>query len=329
MSVKNTMLGGTDWDAEDLYYQDLNDTFSRTIQAALCGLESRTPMARLPAFGRGIILGAGAQESLTNVTNDGDILHTTSTGAYSITFPAVILPSSKQVFGVHANGIVGSKITDVDISHTSTSATDIVSNVGLYKAISFGFSFSWDEGFGGSQSGQVRFTDGSTHATVLSSFTTGHEEQVRYDGVMNIYFGPSHDEAVVHYKYNVHREDKNGYAYRETAASIGPKEKWAFIDLSALSGTVDLELNSTIGHHPAAVEFQTYGAAGYSDNEFDSFVTISISTDEGSSWTAIEGNGVSASATASGSSIKVKLEGTASASDEYLLLRDVSIVPIS
>jgi len=28
MSVKNTMLGGTDWDAGDLYYQDLNDTFN-------------------------------------------------------------------------------------------------------------------------------------------------------------------------------------------------------------------------------------------------------------------------------------------------------------
>jgi hypothetical protein len=128
----------------------------------------------------------------------------------------------------------------------------------------------------------------------------------------------------------VHREDKNGYTYRETAKSIGPKEKWAFIDLSALSGTVDLELYSVLSWSGGAtVEFQTYGAAGYSDNEFDSFVTISISTDEGSSWTAIEGNGVSASATASGSSIKVKLEGTASASDEYLLLRDVSIVPIS
>lgn len=328
MALKNSNLGGTDWGAEDLYYQDLNDTFNVAARTSLFGVEPRTSIARLPDLTRRITLGAGAEESKTNVTNSGDVLHTTTTGAYSVTFPAIMLPNSKQHFGVYANAIVGSKIADVDISHNVTSTTDIVSNVGLYKSISFGFTHAVQEGTSGGATPVIRFNDGATSVTVGITLPSAlAEEQIRWDGAMNIYFGPSHDEAIIHYTYNEHRQRPGSYAFRETANSIGPKEKWVFANLSSLGATVALQLSTTVTG-TAMSEFQTWGATGYSDNEFDDFVTISISTNEGSSWTALTGNGIPASAAASGSSIKVKLEGTASASDEYLIIRDVSIVPI-
>ena len=35
MAAKNALLGGTDWSAGDLYFQDLNDTFDRTVTRAV------------------------------------------------------------------------------------------------------------------------------------------------------------------------------------------------------------------------------------------------------------------------------------------------------
>lgn len=316
MSIKNSFLGGSDWGAEDWYYQDVNDTINTVAYSSVGGNVSRGDILSMPIASNVITLGAGAEDSTTNMTSSY-ILSTTTTGSYSVVFPELMLPKSYQTFLITADAIIGRKITD------ATSTGTFVSDISIYKNISFGFFIGANLGTSGSRTSTLQITDGTNTATIdsVSGSTSSNTVEVYKTGSITLYFDSTYDTAIAHirayYGADGAPSSKDGHM----------AEEWKSLDLSSFSGTVYIEAASS--GTAGSTNFETYGACGISDNEFDNEVTISISTDSGTTWDALGKNGIPVEATAAGSTIKAKLEGSAAAADEKLLLRSISIVPLA
>ena len=298
MSVKNNELGGTDWSAENWYYQDVNDTFDAAGITAISGVRlaglTHFPLNTINGgMTTGYRIASNAWSGLTNMTVTEGILHNNSTGSISATSPRFKLPTSISRFAIYVDGVKGRMFTS-----TPTGISD-------YSSFVLGFNNTTNE-----TTFSYGITDGSGTVTMFSEGTTFTGVRRQYKGNLRCTFSHDNSSLMV----------DRGYMVGSITDTISSSEDrfvtdTQIIDISSLSGTLDL---TSLGSY-------TYGISGF--NPLD-VCTVRISTDGGSSYTSIGENGVFVTTAAAGTDFMINVSGFISSISSGTIIKSVLVIPI-
>lgn len=294
MSIKNDLLGGTDWsDGNILYSEDLNDTLNATL---ISGENSNLIQSINHTGNKGdtnLIINkcdsTGDFDSSTNLTSDEGVIYSVTDGAFSLETMGIPLYNATTTGFSRWNYTVFDEIKETTLSGDSTDTNDLSS----YKKFWIRYKLFCNQT---SDIPEIKLTDGSNSVLIKSiSASISLKTQT---GLMVFFLDWSNKKVYVqdYYTYLYLATSGTPYAYYIN------KYNNFIVDISAITGSA-LYLQTV---KPTDTVVEVYNIRGKSSSP-STTVSTYLSADNGSNYT--EGNSYFSGMT-SGSNLKAKISGT-------------------